>query len=403
MTKTKQCPRCTRPINKVSFTIHKGFCDKIPPPDILKKCHRMTIHMMANIFGVKRDNLKKHFDALGIKLCNGKICRTCGLRDDQELNDDYCNVCGGIYCKNCGLKATVGNDTQHKKFCDKVYKHLPSGILEAREALQKIVNNHTLKEMAEMFGVSAGSIRQHLISLCIKIPTAKERQLQKMDMVHSEIINNIDIPSHKIQEALKYFGMKKVGEELEITVAMTKPIFVRMGMKIYTKRELNKNKMDYKKKHGYYPDIYTFLGTSADLPCITCKRCEMEIYKDTNDLPPSALVMKAKNKRTLPSFVNKWTQQAIPFNRDKKDKRWKWTSEKQDKEEAKEWLFFDRRVQEYYRDGELLCRFCVAELNGQPPPLPPSEYVVVKDLQETTADNDGIFDDFEDEMELMYE
>ena len=50
----------------------------------------------------------------------------------------------------------------------------------------------------------------------------------------------------------------------------------------------------------------------------------------------------------------------------------------------------------------MLCRFCIADLAGQPAPPPPIDYRKVNNQVETTTDDDGIDDDFSFEDEVMY-
>lgn len=378
MTNTTPCPKCGRQINNSSHT-HKKFCDKIPPPNILEKCHRMPLKMMSIVWGVSEKHIGKHIDKLDIDICKGDICVTCGLRIKNK------------------------HEIQHEGFCSTLYQNLPDNPLEAREELQRVVDDYTFEEMSKMYFVPAGSIRQHLQALGIEIPSKIERAQRKAYKAYDEIISNISMPRENIQEALKYFGMRQVADELEFTHAMTKPILKRMGMRIYTKSEVFYHRNCYKKVYGCFPELYDFLGRNIYLSSEKCKRCEMEIYEDMDSLPDMALVMDAKgnHNRTLPSFVNRWTQQAIPLERDRFDLRWQRLKDEVTKK--REWRFFDDKVMEWYKVGELLCRFCIADLKGQTAPLPPDEYKVINGIVETTTDNDGYFDDFEDIDEVIYE
>lgn len=374
MTKSTPCKKCGRPLHKRNST-HHDFCKLVPPPDELRKYVKCGWSLMFQIWNVRQESLRNHFAILGIDVPRGKACR-------------------------CGLRKTP-NAKNHDAFCRKLFKHFDGRTAyEARQTLQELIKTYSISKLAKMYDVPMSTLNKHLQNLAIDIPAPEQRSKSKSDIQINQWLDELIVPVERIQEALKYFNIESVGREVGLTRYKAIRRFRLFGLDFHKYKEANIRR--YTKKYGEKPNLKCILFDTDEekYEHLNCPRCDMQIYENTDKLPPLALILDAKNgtHRCQPSVINQWTQEAIPLQRVKGGTAWK--RRVNEKENKKVWQVLDRKTATYWQEGELLCRFCVAQINGQNPPSPPAWVKLSSEIVKTTTDDNDEMDFFSDDFIL---
>lgn len=348
-----QCDRCNRPFSEQQIQQHKSFCDRLPPPDELKKYRGMSCGMIADLFDVSESNVRLHIKALGIEQTEGNVCRSCGLIV-SKYNKKRHTVCMALRDHFKGLTA-----------------------LQIRTELERIIQDITVSDFADMLDIPNQSLHRHMERLVMNVPTRKERQKIKQKQNKGKI--KINIPLVHLEIALNYYSIRMLSKHLGMSEPTLTRIIKDIGMNFPSPADKTAKKRLYKKKHGSYPCVETIIKDGKLTPknkAIKCPQCEMEIYNKSDAKFITILPPNPEVRREQPSRINQWTQEAIPLKKNGIKRSplkgrngkplWQWVKD----EDTKQWelMTYDGYI---LKEGDKFCRFCIADVMHEAPPTPP--------------------------------